>query len=188
MQTASAGRLPLAYYACPAAAAAGPFSDIQFQDKTMKKDRKTTIVSTSDDVAALERDLRTHKRRQVGQLRLDIKGMDSERQNRLALEINRGYFACGCATATVLGIVGLIAGAAHGWSTHLGADAGWAGAARAAAWALGGFAIGTSLGKLIGKRFAAIRLGRAVGELRQHFGPEELPPEKPTARCAVHGA
>lgn len=148
----------------------------------MKPDRKTTLVATSDDVAALELDLRSFKRRRVGRLQLDIDGMDAASQNRIALVLNRNYSACGCGAATVLGFAGLVAGASYAWGTGMLPEA-WL---SALGHTVGGFALGVAAGKLIGKSVARARLSRAVEELRQHFGPEQLPPEKPTARCAVH--
>lgn len=148
----------------------------------MKTERKTTVISTSEDVAALELDLRAHKRRRVGRLGLDIPGIEESQQNRLALALNRDYHACGCGAATVLGLAGLIGGAVFVWSSGMIPDS-WL---KAAGYLFGGFATGVIVGKILGKTIANARLHQAVGELRQHFGPEELPPEKPTARCAVH--
>ncbi|MDQ2092362.1 hypothetical protein [Marimonas arenosa] len=149
----------------------------------MDKEKRTTRISTSEDVAALELDLRSFKRRRVGRLQLDIPGMDDSTQNRLSLALNRNYAVCGCGEATALGLVGLVVGAGYAWAAGLIPDAWLA----ALGYTLGGFTLGVATGKLIGKSIARARLSRAVEELRQHFGPEELPPEKPTARCAVHG-
>ena len=148
----------------------------------MDMDRQTIVIATSEDVAALERDLRTHKRRRTDRIHLAVPRMDEARQNRLAQDINAGYFACGCAEGTALGFLGLIAGAGWAWSQGM-LPAGWL---QALGWTLGGFAAGVSVGKFAGKRLASLRMAGAVAELRAHFGPETLPEGKPTAACAVH--
>ena len=148
----------------------------------MKSDRKVTTIATSQDVEALERDLRSLKRRRVGSIVLDIPDMDRSTQNRLATEINRGYFACGCAEATGLGFVGLIGMGLSVWSRGM-LPGEWL---ASLGYVLIGFASGVVIGKLGGKRLADIRLSRTIAELRTHFGPVQLDPEKPTAACAVH--
>lgn len=148
----------------------------------MEHDRTTLVIATSDDLAALERDLRTMKRRRIGQIDVQVPGLKPEQQTRLARDISRGYFACGCAEATALGLLGLVAGAGFAWSAGM-IPAEWL---KALGLGFGGFAAGVSLGKFAGKRLALLPMARAVAELRSHFGPEELPPEKPTAICAVH--
>jgi hypothetical protein len=148
----------------------------------MKTESKNTVISTSEDVAALERDIRTHKRRRVGHIALDIPDMDAAQQNRLAVDINRGYFACGCAEGTALGFIGLIGTAVYVWSSDM-LPGDWL---TAAGYTLGGFVAGVAIGKFAGKRVATAKLAQAVAELRNHFGPYLLDPEKPTAACAVH--
>ena len=126
----------------------------------MTTDKKTTIIANSEDVAALERDIRTHKRRRVGHIALDIANLDKSKQNQLSVEINRGYFACGCAEGTALGFLGLIGMGLYVWSKGM-IPADWL---TAAGYSLGGFVAGVAIGKFAGKRVATAKLARAVSE------------------------
>ena len=68
---------------------------------------KTISVSTAEDVAALAKDVRTGKRRHMGDIRIRLNGLDERQAAHLSNEINKHYFSCGCNEATALGLVGL---------------------------------------------------------------------------------
>ena len=123
---------------------------------------KTITISTAEDVAALAKDVRTGKRRHIGEIRIRLNGLEEEPADQLSNEINRHYFSCGCSEATALGLAGL-AVAVIWMATRLDSwqNFSW----RDGLIVAGTFIIATGIGKAIGRWRAKSALKSVVDKL-----------------------
>jgi len=143
-------------------------------------------VAASADVTELERDVRTGRRRRGGRIVVALEGMDEAARARSEDEINHAYFACGCGTATVVGLLGL-AGFAIWWGDGTPAAADFM-AWRALLWGLIWLVAGVGIGKWLGLAAARFKLQAAVRELRRAAGPAKRDPQRPSVPCGVGGS
>jgi len=148
-------------------------------------DRSVTLkIKSADDLRALEKDARTRRRRAKA-VALELPGMKAEDQRRAERRINKAYFACGCAEATVLGLVGLAA--SIGW---LVLQKGGVAALPWTSWLLPlvVFVAATGIGKWLGLVRARFALRREVENLIAASGLRMEPPDGAGAKamCAVH--
>ncbi|MEM9716494.1 MAG: hypothetical protein AAF826_08255 [Pseudomonadota bacterium] len=145
----------------------------------MAKEKPFWNITGSDDLLDLEREIRTGRRRHRSVLKVDIKGISKEESGKLSNDLTRNYYACGCAEATFAGFAALIATGALGYLNYDSFGL----------WPVLGFGIlgffgGVFLGKSLGLSIAKVRLHRMAKRLRDHVGPAQLDPSKPTAACA----
>ena len=143
-------------------------------------------ITSAADLRALDKDARTRRRRRAKAIAIELPGVKIEDQRRAERAINKAYFACGCAEATLFGLVGLAA--AIGW---LVLRTGPIGALPWTWWLLplAVFAAASGIGKWLGRARARSALRREIDNLAAVSGMR-LEPEPAAgaakAVCAVH--
>jgi hypothetical protein len=133
---------------------------------------KAQTVLTIRGVADLDM-LNPYHRARVGfrRIKLDVPGVSDVDRELQEQRINRDYFACGCAEATIFTLIALVA--APVWLVF---SLGWEAITwRHAAYALGSVVLASGVGKGIGVMRARHRLRREVEWLRHLLRPRAEP-------------
>lgn len=145
--------------------------------------RQPLVIRDRDALDALSAELASNLHRRHAGFVVEVGDMDAAERQHWRDRLERGYFACGCATATAAGLAALA-----GFLIHRIASAGGIGSLR---WADAGvavlvFAIGTGLGKALGRRRARLRLLHAIDQLRARVpAGADRPVPWPPARCGL---
>lgn len=140
--------------------------------------RESLLIRSQDQLDELAAEVAGNLHRRHAGFEIEVADMDGAERRRWQARLQRGYFACGCAAATVGGFAALA-----GWLGYRIVVAGGIGALRwtDAALALLAFVVGTGLGKAVGRRQARSRLLHTIDQLRERVpagasGPAPWPP------------
>lgn len=144
----------------------------------------TIVIKTAEDVVALARDVRTGRRRRAKAIDIKLNDLPNSEAAEISVQLNKHYFACGCAEATALGLAGLFG--AIFWvasRTESVSALGW----QDPALVIGAFLVGIGVGKAIGRLRVRLALQASVDKLVTRVdGVSDIGKGDGSAVCAVN--
>lgn len=126
--------------------------------------KRELLIADRRSLELLTAELRHDTHRRFAGLRIEAEGLDTHERRRWQERLEKAYFDCGCAAATVLGFVCLGAAVIVRTASAGGlARLSWTDGLFVAA----AFLAGTSTGKLLARRLTRRRLLRELDELHR---------------------